>query len=75
MFFKIIYAGVRYTSEANTPFLLAQVLHIAYHVMRSYRMYTDACEDWLRKPNADNKWDNIKMFSHCIIIIYDRNRV
>ena len=43
--FNIINDGVRYASEANTPFLLSQVLQMDYHSVSSYGIYTDACND------------------------------
>ena len=35
-FFKLIDDRVRYANEANTPFMLAQVLKMAHHVFSYY---------------------------------------
>ena len=59
---KVIDDGLWYESEANTPFSPARVLQMTYHTARSYRIYTDTCKDWRRKPISDKMWANFKIF-------------
>ena len=62
VFFNIIADGLRYSSEANTPFFPSQVLKMTHHDVISSRIYTDSFKVWRRKLIADKMWDNFKMF-------------
>ena len=54
VFYKVIDYGVKYSSEANTPFTPAQVIKMAYNAVSSSVIYTDACKDWCRNQNTEN---------------------
>ena len=51
-FFSIINYGVQYFSEANTPFMPAQLLQMAYHYVISYGVYTYYFKDWSSNLSA-----------------------
>ena len=62
VFFKIIYDGVGYNSEANIPFLSAQFLQRTYNTVRSSGIYKYACKDSHRNPSREKTWASFKIF-------------
>jgi len=49
LYFKRIDECVQFATEAEK----AQILQMAYYVISSSNLYTDACKEWRRKPQAE----------------------
>ena len=62
VYFKRIDECVQFATDAETAYTSEQILQTAYYAISSSNLYTDACNEWRRKPTHEKTWANFKIF-------------
>ena len=51
--FSQIDDGQAYATSGNSPYMYAQIVHMAYNLAFELGKMKEACRDWLRRPAND----------------------
>ena len=62
IYFKKIDPCVQFATDAETVYMPEQILQMAYYIVSSSNLYTDACKEWRSKPQHVKTWTNFKNF-------------
>ena len=62
VYFQRIDECVQFATDAETAYTPQQILQTAYYGISLSNLYTDACKEWRRKPQAEKTWTNFKTF-------------
>ena len=47
---------MQFYGDVKTPYMEAQVIQKAHHVVLAYGIFVDACKEWSKNPSVEQKW-------------------